>query len=176
MVEEGWDYMSARHVVEAVATNAGLGRARSTSAGGWRTLAQRTGLPPWQIRRLTVLLCGAPGWRGLIQIMLKTGHNTLRLPAVRNAIRATTDRRAPVPQRNTLEGHPFEPRREAFLKASKIRKRMPCLPNRAERCCRYRGGSAPLLVMVCSCLGRGCVPVFRRARRCVVAAGPPDPV
>jgi hypothetical protein len=42
--------------------------------GGWRTLAQATGLPPWQLRRLSVLLCGAPNWRGLIEVMTDTGH------------------------------------------------------------------------------------------------------
>jgi hypothetical protein len=78
MVDEGWDYAPARHAVEAVAANAGRGCARATTASGWRTLAHGTGLPPWQVRRLTVLLCGAPGWRGLIELMVETGHDALR--------------------------------------------------------------------------------------------------
>jgi hypothetical protein len=78
MAEEGWSYPVASRAVEAVTANAGLGRTRARTAGGWRTLAEATGLPPWQIRRLTVLLCGAPGWRGLIDAMVETGHDVLR--------------------------------------------------------------------------------------------------
>jgi hypothetical protein len=117
MVEEGWSYPLARRAVEAVAANAGLGRTRARTAGGWRTLAQATGLPPWQIRRLTVLLCGAPGWRGLIEVMVETGHDVLRDPAVRGAIQTTMDRRLLAPQRHAIGSASREPHREALLEA-----------------------------------------------------------
>jgi hypothetical protein len=108
----------ARPAVEAVAANAGLGRSRSRTVGGWRTLAQGTGLPPWQLRRLTVLLCGAPGWRGLIEVMLETDHDVVTHSAVRNAIRGTLNRRLPAPQGYTIGATVSEPDREPLPKAS----------------------------------------------------------
>jgi hypothetical protein len=117
MVEEGWSYPMARRAVEAVAANAGLGRTRARTAGGWRTLAQATGLPPWQIRRLTVLLCGAPGWRGLIDVMVETGHDVLRHAGVRSAIRTTVDRRSPPPHSHAIASVSREPHGEALLEA-----------------------------------------------------------
>jgi hypothetical protein len=98
MVEEGWDPWAARRVVEAVAANAGLGRTRSTVAGGWRTLAHGIGLPPWQVRRVTVLLCGVPGWPGLMTVIDEVGRHVLPRSAVRTVIRATMNRRAPSAQ------------------------------------------------------------------------------
>jgi hypothetical protein len=118
MVEEGWNHTKARHAVEAVAANAGLGQARATTAGGWRTLAHGTGLPPWQLRRLTVLLCGAPGWPGIVELMVETGHQALRHPAVRSAIRATTNRHFPVPQSHALESRSSAANGQAFVEAS----------------------------------------------------------
>jgi hypothetical protein len=102
MVKEGWSYPVASRAVEAVAANAGLGRARARTAGGWRTLAQATGLPPWQLRRLTVLLCGAPGWPGLMEVMAETGSDLLRHAAVRRAIRTTMDRASPPPHSHAV--------------------------------------------------------------------------
>jgi hypothetical protein len=118
MVEEGWSYPMARRVVEAVAANAGLGRTRARTAGGWRTLSQATGLPPWQIRRLTVLLCGAPGWRGLIEVMAETGTDVLRHAEVRSAIRATLRRRLPPPQTHAIGSLSPGSHSEALLEAS----------------------------------------------------------
>jgi hypothetical protein len=117
MVEEGWSFQMARCAVEAVAANAGLGRARARTAGGWRILAQATGLPPWQIRRLTVLLCGAPGWRGLVEVMAETGIDVVRRAAVRSAIRTTMDRRSLPPQSHAIESVSREPDDEALLEA-----------------------------------------------------------
>jgi hypothetical protein len=114
MVEEGWTYSLARPAVEAVAANAGLGRSRSRTVGGWRTLAQGTGLPPWQLRRLTVLLCGAPGWRGLIEVILETGHGIVTHPTVRNAIRGTLNRRLAAPQSYTIGAPSSAPDRDAL--------------------------------------------------------------
>jgi hypothetical protein len=110
LADEGWTYTSARRVVEAVAANAGLGRTRARTVGGWRTLSQATGLQPWQVRRLTVLLCGAPSWPSLIEVMLDAKHDVLCDSTVRRAIRSTLDRRLPLPQHHAIGTTPGKPK------------------------------------------------------------------
>ena len=89
LVEAGWERLPAHAVVEGVALGAvGNGKA-STGAVGWRPLAAELGLPPWRVRRVTVLLLGAPGWPGVIERMVTEGEEILETPAINAALRST---------------------------------------------------------------------------------------
>lgn len=62
----GWDEAKARAVVEAVAASATRDGKASSDAHGWRQLAARLDVAPWQVRRVVVALpCvgGPPGGR-----------------------------------------------------------------------------------------------------------------
>lgn len=77
LVDAGWRQGADRAVVEAVAVTAVRDGKASAEAVGWRPLATRLGLPPWQVRRVTVLLLGAPGWPGLVERMAAQGSGVL---------------------------------------------------------------------------------------------------
>lgn len=89
LVSVGWDERAALSVVEAVALTAVADGKSSTAAQGWRPLAARLGLPPWQVRRVTVLLLGAPGWPGLIERMSAGGCDVLDDAGIEAALRST---------------------------------------------------------------------------------------
>jgi hypothetical protein len=76
-------------VVEGVAVTAVRDGKASQEAKGWRPLARRLGLPPWQVRRVTVLLLGAPGWPGLVEQMTAEGCHILDGPSIAAALRST---------------------------------------------------------------------------------------
>jgi hypothetical protein len=92
MVEEGWPQPRAAETVQVVASSARSHGYRFTTAAGWRRLAGLLDLPPWQMRRLTILLVGAPGWPGLIERMITHGPQVLDGLGARLAIRSTLDR------------------------------------------------------------------------------------
>ncbi|MFZ5871533.1 MAG: hypothetical protein ACOYXW_13545, partial [Actinomycetota bacterium] len=89
LVEVGWGRRAARAVVEGVAVAAERDGKTSGEAVGWRPLAARLGLPPWQVRRVTVLLLGAPGWPGLVERMATQGPDVLEEQQVGAAVRST---------------------------------------------------------------------------------------
>lgn len=89
LVRHGWPTHTARAAVLHVADRANDHRPDSTAAPGWRDLAARVGIPPWQARRVTVLLLGAPGWPGLAERFVSGGPSALRGPVVAAAVRAT---------------------------------------------------------------------------------------
>lgn len=89
LVEAGWAQPAARGVVEAVAVTAVRDGKASAEALGWRPLAARLGLPPWQVRRVSVLLLGAPGWPGVVERMATQGRGVLEEPAMGAAVRST---------------------------------------------------------------------------------------
>ena len=97
LVGVGWEVRAAHAVVEGVALAAVRGGTSSADAQGWRPLARRLGLPPWQVRRVTVLLLGAPGWPGLIERMTLEGCDILDDPSVEAALRSTAVRGWPPP-------------------------------------------------------------------------------
>lgn len=84
MVTAGWDRHDAALVLQWVASQAGSTRP------GWRALAARSGLPPWRARRATVLLMGAPGWRGLVERVVREGPGVLERPDLVAAVRSTS--------------------------------------------------------------------------------------
>ena len=89
LVGAGWEQRAAHAVVEGVALTAVRDGKESAEAQGWRSLARRLGLPPWQVRRATVLLLGAPGWPGLIERITTEGCDILDDPSVGAALRST---------------------------------------------------------------------------------------
>jgi hypothetical protein len=92
LVQHGWDPEVAAaviaHVIEYARPNPDGGRPR---AHGWREMSAELGIPPWQARRVTVLLLGAGGWPGLVERVAVSGPRALREPAVIAAVQATCD-------------------------------------------------------------------------------------
>jgi hypothetical protein len=89
LVEAGWVELDARRVVDAVAATADRNGSTSGAARGWRHLAEWLDLPPWQVRRATVVMLGAPDWPGLVERLMTEGRAVLEDPGVQAAIRST---------------------------------------------------------------------------------------
>jgi hypothetical protein len=92
MVDEGWPADKAHEAVEAIASQARTSGYRFNVTAGWRRLAEQLDIPPWQVRRLTMLLVGAPGWEGVVQLIARDGTAVLDHDGVRLAIRSTCRR------------------------------------------------------------------------------------
>ncbi len=97
LVQVGWEPRTAHAVVEGVAVTVHRGTAKVASAHGWRPLAARLAVPPWQVRRVTVLLLGEPGWPGLVARLAAEGTHILDERGVRAAVRSTITKRVPTP-------------------------------------------------------------------------------
>ena len=93
----GWDRRQSWLVVEGVAMTAVRDGKAATDLPGWRPLAARLGVAPWRVRRVMALLCGSPGWPGLLERMIVGGRAVLGDPGVRAALASTTTRRLPPP-------------------------------------------------------------------------------
>ena len=93
----GWESRSASAVVEGVAHTAARDGKVSAEARGWRPLALNLGLPPWQVRRVMVLLLGAPNWPGVMERMAGEGVAVLDEPDMRAALRSTLSSSWPTP-------------------------------------------------------------------------------
>jgi hypothetical protein len=89
LIGVGWERRAAHAVVEGVALTAVRDGKESVEAQGWRPLASRLGLPPWQVRRVTVLLLGAPGWQGVVERMATEGCQVLEDESILAALRST---------------------------------------------------------------------------------------
>jgi hypothetical protein len=85
----GWEVGKARTVVEAVAASATRDGKASSDAQGWRRVAAHLGIPPWQVRRVTIVLLGAPGWPGLVERVACRGPGVLEEPEAMAALRST---------------------------------------------------------------------------------------
>ncbi|HWS57849.1 MAG TPA: hypothetical protein VN257_04860, partial [Actinotalea sp.] len=70
LAEAGWPRALAAELVARMVEDAAPGQVGSIEQSGWRTLAAELGLPPWQVRRVMVVLFGAPGWPGLLERLL----------------------------------------------------------------------------------------------------------
>ena len=97
LVHVGWERRAAHAVVEGIALAAVRDGKATADAKGWRPLAARLGLPPWQVRRVTVLLLGAPGWPGLVERMASHGCQVLEDDSIVAAMRSTTTSSCPPP-------------------------------------------------------------------------------
>jgi hypothetical protein len=97
LVHVGWERRAAHAVVEGVALTAVRDGKATADAKGWRPLAARLALPPWQVRRVTVLLLGAPGWPGVVERMAHDGCQVLEADSIVAAMRSTTTSSWPPP-------------------------------------------------------------------------------
>lgn len=97
LVHVGWERRAALAVVEGVALTAVRDGKAKADASGWRPLAARLGLPPWQVRRVTVLLLGAPGWPGVVERMATDGCQVLKADSIVAAVRSTATSSWPPP-------------------------------------------------------------------------------
>jgi hypothetical protein len=91
LVRHGWRRELAEAALEHVAEYARPNPTGTPKARGWREMALELGIPPWQARRVTVLLVGAPGWPGLVERLAIGGPQALSGPAVTAAVQATCD-------------------------------------------------------------------------------------
>jgi hypothetical protein len=102
MVTEGWSRQHAWQAVGAIAVNARREGEGVRDVGGWRQIARDLDLPPWQVRRLTMVLIGAPGWPGVVESACRHGTSALNWPSTRSAIRATLNRELLTPSSRPL--------------------------------------------------------------------------
>ncbi len=114
-MEVGWGPAAAGAVVEGVAVTAVRDGKASAEAVGWRPLAAHLGLPPWQVRRVTVLLLGAPGWPGVVERMASEGEEVLDERGTRAALCSTACRRWPPPPKAARGWARRASEREAFV-------------------------------------------------------------
>lgn len=97
LVALGWSRAVIEVVVEAIADGR-LGVEPDGSCAGWRPLSADLGLPPWQVRRLTVALLGGPRWPGLMQRVIRQGAGVLDEADCWIALRTTVVRRMRSPE------------------------------------------------------------------------------
>lgn len=97
LVEAGWERRAAHAVLDGVISSVTRDGSGRNAAQGWRCLASRLGLPPWQVRRVSLVLLGAPGWSGAIERMRDRGHVALEDPDLRAALRSTALATLPTP-------------------------------------------------------------------------------
>lgn len=109
MVAEGWPLQTAWQAVGAIAVNARRDGEGVRGVGGWRQIAQGLGLPQWQVRRLAMILVGAPGWPGVVECVRENGMDVLQWPSTRLAIRTTLNRELLTPSSRPLRA-PADPR------------------------------------------------------------------
>ncbi|MCU0277302.1 MAG: hypothetical protein MUF33_00960 [Candidatus Nanopelagicales bacterium] len=89
LVNVGWSERPARVIVEAVAAGATRKSCTVSGARGWRRLAQALDMPPWQVRRVMVVMLGTPGWPGLVERLVTDGKEILDESDMRAALRST---------------------------------------------------------------------------------------
>jgi len=89
MRDVGWDVSVATELVEAIGELSPRRVGSTRRKGGWRRLAEQLGLPPWQVRRVMVLLQGEPGWEGLLARVQREGPDVLGDVGVAAALRST---------------------------------------------------------------------------------------
>lgn len=97
LVAVGWEKRVAHAVVEGVALTAVRNGKAATDAQGWRPLAAKLGLQPWRVRRVMVVLLGAPGWPGAMERMTTEGPGALEEEGMRAALRSTITSSWPTP-------------------------------------------------------------------------------
>ncbi|NUU15810.1 hypothetical protein HP550_00910 [Cellulomonas humilata] len=98
LVDVGWSKQDAVRIVAAVTELPDAATDPRSGALGWRRMATTLGVPPWQARRLCVVLRGTTSWRGLFARIITEGPGASRSPAMLAALRSTRVRnhRSPV--------------------------------------------------------------------------------
>ena len=94
LVQVGWERRAAHAVVQAVAATVARDSNRS-GIQGWRGLAARLNLPPWQVRRVATVLLGGPDWTGAVERIALGGPASLKDPDMQTALRATLNKSMP---------------------------------------------------------------------------------
>lgn len=97
LVDVGWSERAARVIVEAVAAGASSKSCTVSGVRGWRRLAQTLDMPAWQVRRVMVVMLGAPSWRGLVEHLVTDGRAILDESDMRAALRSTLVASSPSP-------------------------------------------------------------------------------
>lgn len=101
LASAGWDNDAAVQIVtEVAAMEDPLGH--DATVVGWRPLAARLGLPPWQARRLTAVLRGSVERPGLFAILIREGEDVLGEYEVRASLASTRSRTNPSPTRRRV--------------------------------------------------------------------------
>src|SRR5665647_2328669 len=98
LADSGWSAAEAKEIVAEVATMEDA-LSHGATVVGWRPLAARLGLPPWQARRLTFVMRGSVDRPGLLARLIAEGPRAADTPAVRDALAGTLTRRLPTPTR-----------------------------------------------------------------------------
>lgn len=89
LVSAGWREIPARRIVDVVAAGADRNGSDSSEVHGFRHLAEYLDMPPWQVRRVMVLMLGAPDWPGLVERLATDGGQALQDPSMLAAIDST---------------------------------------------------------------------------------------
>jgi hypothetical protein len=98
LVGAGWRAETASKIVNQVAAM-DEGLSYGATVVGWRPLAERLGLPPWQARRLTFVLRGSVDGPGLLARLITDGPGAAVEPSMRTALASTCARDLPTPTR-----------------------------------------------------------------------------
>ena len=103
LADAGWNTATAKEIVAEVAVmEESLGHGATVI--GWRPLAARLGIPPWQARRLTFALRGSADRPGLLARLIVEGPAVADSPEMRHILVGTRARTVPSPthrQRST---------------------------------------------------------------------------
>ncbi len=96
LLRAGWPPQDAEELLTRIVEDPAPASGTSVAKSGWLAVASDLDLPPWQVRRVMVLLFGAPDWAGLLERALR-GEDVDTDLALRAAARATRvrSRRSP---------------------------------------------------------------------------------
>lgn len=114
LVRHGWRPELAHAAILHVSDHARQNPAGPPKAHGWREMSLELGIPPWQARRVTVLLLGTAEWPGLVERVVVGGEAALTGPAIEAAVRATVDEAMRPPARAALRVDARSARRPAL--------------------------------------------------------------
>lgn len=102
LARHGWRREVAHAAVLHVAEHARQNPSGFPKAHGWREMSLELGIPPWQARRVTVLLLGTRDWPGLVERLALDGEAALSGQAIQAAVRATVEEAMRPPARAAL--------------------------------------------------------------------------
>ena len=97
LVDAGWQADAAQVVLDGVITSVTRDASGRNVAQGWRALAKRLAMPPWQVRRVSLALLGSPGWLGAMERICERGTVALQDPDLRAALESTVSSSPPTP-------------------------------------------------------------------------------